>query len=85
MNKLIALSHICDKETFKIFGIGKNFTDSILIQTIYEMAIKLKDSLNDCEWRKITKCSSLFRPILTEDGICFTFNSLNSRDIYSEE
>lgn len=85
MDRLIALIHICDADTFEGFGVGKNFTDASMVQTLYEISIRLSDSLKDCEWRnKNMNCKDLFRPILTEDGICFTFNSLNSRDIYSD-
>lgn len=86
MNHLIALAHICDAELYYIFNIGKNTTDADLIQELKQMSIKMKDSLDGCRFRDKNKnCSSVFRPILTEDGFCFTFNSLNSQDIYSGE
>lgn len=86
MEHLIALSHICDLKTFGGFEVGKNFTDAVLIQQINDISIKLNDSLHYCNWHyKDKKCFELFRPILTEEGICFTFNSLNSRDIYSKK
>lgn len=85
MQNLITFTHICDVKTFEIFDIGNNFTDATLIRDLNNIALKLNDSLHYCEWHyKDKKCSEMFRPILTEEGICFTFNSLNSRDIYSE-
>lgn len=35
----------------------------------------------ESEWRQ---CNTTFRKILTEEGVCFTFNMLNSVDIYTE-
>lgn len=87
MDHLIALTHICDSETFAGFGIGKNITDADLIREMDYISIKLNDSLHYCEWHSDSKskhCPELFQPILTEEGFCFTFNALNSRDIYSE-
>lgn len=85
MDHLIALTHICDFKAFGLFGIGKNTTDADLIREMNKISIKLNDSLVECKWRsEYEDCSKHFQPILTEDGICFTFNSLNSRDIYSD-
>lgn len=86
MERLEALTQICDAETFEGFLDYKNIADASIVQTLDDMSLKLNDSLEDCKWRnKIKKCSELFRRIVTEDGICFTFNSLNSQDIYTEK
>lgn len=34
---------------------------------------------------QVTNCASLFQEILTEIGICQTFNTLDQRDIYRPE
>lgn len=85
MDQLMALTQICDSKLFTHVAIGTNFTDASLIRDLDNISIKLNDSLHNCKWHGDDKdCSTLFRPILTENGICFTFNSLNSRDIYSD-
>lgn len=87
MERLEALMQICDSDSFGFYSyfIGKNITNSSIVQTLNGMAIKMGDSIFACKWRKNKNCSNLFKPILTEDGICFTFNSLNSHDIYTDE
>lgn len=87
MKNLEVLLQICDLQAFTEFHYsGENMTNASIVRTLYDMSIKIEDSMLDCKWRsKKTSCESLFRPILTEEGFCFTFNSLNSRDIYTEE
>lgn len=86
MKRLEALVQICDLYTFKEFKFGEDIGDATIAETLYDISIKLADSIYDCEWRS-KKCNSqtFFRPIMTEDGVCFTSNSLNSQDIYTEE
>ncbi|XP_045479399.1 pickpocket protein 28-like [Harmonia axyridis] len=38
-----------------------------------------------CEWKgKIVNCSKILHPLITDDGLCYSFNMLNIRDIYSD-
>lgn len=88
INRLDALTQICDAESFAIFSIistAFEATHESVVQTLNDMSVKLNDSMQSCKWRKMSDCPKLFKTILTEDGICFTFNSLNSQDIYTDE
>lgn len=86
LKRLEALIQICDSFTFTEFNLGETISDASIVETLFNMSIKIEDSMHYCEWRSDDiDCRNLFRPILTEDGFCFTFNSLNSRDIYTEK
>lgn len=49
------------------------------------MAPTLSEVLYGCEWKNQRKnCSLLFSTILTDEGYCFTFNFLNSSEVFNE-
>lgn len=86
LKRLEVLIQICDMFTFAEFNLGEMISDASIVDTLFDMSIKMENSMRDCEWRsERIACRNLFRPILTEDGFCFIFNSLNSRDIYTDE
>lgn len=68
------------------FQIGTNFTNSEFFDILKELAPTYNDTMMFCKWRnEVNFCDALFRTTLTEEGVCYTFNALNSRDIYTDE
>lgn len=55
---------------------------------IEEMAPVLSDTIRACRWKNYgddNTCSDLFTPVLTEEGLCFSFNNLNWDEIYTDK
>lgn len=83
-----ALCQICEffkKDLFSHVQIGKEFTNTSIYDIIQDIAPN--DTMSGCYWQYTAYWHSceLFRPILTKEGLCFTFNALNSRDIYTDQ
>lgn len=40
----------------------------------------------ECHWQHLSiNCSKHFLPVLTEEGVCYTFNGLSPQEIYTSE
>lgn len=79
-----ALLHICEFYNSKFALTGKKFTNASIYDIIQDIAPK--DPMLKCNWQhKSYNASEIFSPILTKEGVCFTFNALNSRDIYTNQ
>ena len=85
-----AIAQTCEVTRFFYFklelGLAKS---SNLIKAMLNVAPTLNETLSECSWKKYNErvnqsCNSLFDTILTNEGICFTFNSLKSK-YYSPE
>lgn len=47
------------------------------------MATDFSDTMFHCKFRNaLQTCDQLFKEVITEEGICYTFNALNTDELY---
>ena len=79
------LVHVCDELKYYI-PYGNDFADEDIFNDIQDFAPDVKDITLSCSWKgAIINCSEYLKPVMTHFGVCFAFNGLNSRDIYTNE
>lgn len=63
-----------------------NFSDNSIFSIITEMAPKFDDFMTYCKlFNRVSKCEELFYPIFTDEGQCYTFNSMQTKDVITNE
>lgn len=81
-----ASSHVCESYLVRDRGDPeKNFTDGSIVDTLLDIAPAYNDTLYGFKWRNEVDVDAKLQKIITEEGVCYTFNDLNSKDIYTEE
>lgn len=59
---------------------------SEFVASLREVEPVFNETYLTCKWRNnLATCESFFHDFLTEEGICYTFNSPDQTDIYREE
>ena len=55
---------------------NENIDPTVFYDLTKEMALPLEDIAIDCTWlnNPDQNCTDLFKEVLTEDGVCYTFN-----------
>ncbi|XP_037032181.1 pickpocket protein 28-like [Bradysia coprophila] len=83
---MAAVIQICDSYLTGYFEVGANFTDSSITDLLRDTAPSSNDTLFVCKIRDIYEdCQPYFHEIMTEDGLCFTFNTLNGSELFTED
>ncbi|XP_055305980.1 pickpocket protein 28-like [Sitodiplosis mosellana] len=83
--RLNSLAHLCEHLS-DTYNFQDEFTGEWIYDIFSDMAPSLHHTLNHCTWQdKDRPCGEIFVPVLTENGLCFTFNSINSHEIYTAD
>lgn len=92
--KLYLLSPLCDRPPKQIDKYMKLYNlsgvvadaDARFFSTAKKVSPTLSNTLLKCTWRRRNfNCSDLFHEVLTNEGICFSFNYLNASELYNEQ
>lgn len=80
-------SQICD-QTFAqelLDNFTDIYSDSSMLEIIRNVAPSFNMTVYDCKFLDETQCGKLFFPIITEEGLCYTFNTMNMNEIATEK
>ncbi|XP_063709864.1 pickpocket protein 28 [Culicoides brevitarsis] len=84
--KLEIIAQTCDAHLLVNAGIGNATITSDCIDQLLDMAPQFNETLFHCKYQNLADtCDTLFAPIITEDGVCYTFNALSGQEIYRKE
>lgn len=83
MHRFEDISLLCDHRVHKT---GRLTTDTDVIEYYKEVAPTFDDTIRECIWQsQLEACEDFFNPMLSEEGICYTFNMLDRDLIYTNE
>lgn len=66
---------------------GKDFIDIDIMLSLFVLAPPIEETILGCGTENIwiRGCSHVFRPIYTNNGICYTFNGITPHELYRDE
>lgn len=82
-----AMLHVCDPElSFRIQLNDSKVSDGRdIVKILKEISYSVDDSMLFCKFRNALRdCTSLFNEIITDNGVCYSFNMLNYNELFNE-
>ncbi|XP_052753507.1 pickpocket protein 28-like [Galleria mellonella] len=86
--KLQDISLICQlNDVLSDFKIGRKTSNASVIRSFLEVSPTIEDYMFICSWRgnSTVPCTDLFSTVLTDEGVCFNFNSLATTEILNTD
>ena len=82
-----AMLHVCDPElAYRIqFNESKVSDGHDIVRVLKEISYSVDDTMLFCKFRNsLRDCTSLFNEIITDRGVCYSFNMLNYKKLFNE-
>lgn len=62
------------------------YSDSSILKIIQDLAPSFNDTMYQCKFLDEKKsCENLFFPIITEEGLCYTFNAMSMNEMATDK
>ncbi|XP_074030606.1 pickpocket protein 28 [Leptinotarsa decemlineata] len=83
LKKFSDSSLICDNH---LYTRGEKYTELETIKYLMSIGPQFEDVFFTCKWTSMNEsCYNMFYPMLTEDGMCFTFNMLDRSELFRKK
>ena len=84
--RMEALFQVCDSSHLKYVNLNSSTDPREYIKLLKEMAVPFDEMFSVCLWRfDLIGCSKLLTEVFTEEGICYTFNMLEGKELFRSE
>lgn len=86
LRNLEALAQVCDPHLFANDTLESGLEPHEIVPLLKRLTMTLNETTLFCKWRNsVEGCEKYFTEILTEEGFCYTFNVLNSKELFRED
>lgn len=87
--KLKALYQVCDFSDHESLNaiLNQSESNSEVIPTLDKLGNPMSEMFHRCRYgsQKLVKCEKLFSKLITDEGICHTFNMLDAKELFEEK
>lgn len=80
------LENVCPFRAIYRLPTRYHFFDDSFYFILAELFPFFHEIISECNWNKLSlPCAKLFQPVWYKEGLCYSFNALNSHEMYREK